>query len=182
MIRTIPVPGGGRRVSLATFPHYSQNQGTLGGCNLTSAAAQPHPIPSQPHGTHMAPSSLTTDPATGCCALWMLHSPLCPHHHMLSTRVQLWLGLQPGLHPAGNMAPSPPWPPGRSPHTRRYFVLLTPGIMGCASAIKTKLPSLKGKAQAVQDEISILCDLQPGWGESRGGRRLHPASVGAGNP
>lgn len=62
------------------------------------------------------------------------------------------------------------------------FVLLTPGTISCVSAIKTKLPSIKGKAQAVQDEISILCDLQPGCGESRGGSSLHPAPDGAGTP
>lgn len=158
--------------------------GTPGGCNLTPEAAQPHPIqtPWYAHGTQFPHYRRPRDAAQWStqCSVDVALTTLCPHHHMLSTRMQVWLGLQPGLHPAGNMAPSPSWPPGRSPHARRCFVLLTPGTIGCTSAIKTKLPSLKGKAQAVQDEISILCDLQPDFGESRGGTSLHPAPDGAG--
>lgn len=77
-------------------------------------------------------------------------------------------------------APSPPQPnaapPERAPAPGdARFVLRTPGTFE-ASAIKTKLPSLKGEAQAGQDEISILCDLQPGCGPAA------KAELGRGRP
>lgn len=91
------------------------------------------------------------------------------------------------LSTAGNTAPGRTRahpgqhsPPERAPAPGdARFVLRTPGTFE-ASAIKTKLPSLKGEAQAGQDEISILCDLQPGCGPAA--LTAGKAEVGRGRP